>query len=51
MLQHVELNRTFWRLGDTEEDDAEALQLRAAFGLEGGDWTKLLERSRVVILA
>jgi hypothetical protein len=51
MLPHVELNRTFWRLGDTEDGDPEALQIRAAFGLEGEDWTKLLERSRVVVLA
>ena len=51
MLPHVELNRTFWRLGDTEEHDPERLKAYAAFGLEGEDWTKLLERSRVVILA
>jgi hypothetical protein len=51
MLPHVDLNRTFWRLGDTEKHDPEALKVYAAFGLEGEDWTKLLERSRVVVLA
>ena len=51
MLPHVELNRTFWRLGDTEEHDPEALKIYATFGLQVEDWTKLVERSRVVILA
>ena len=51
MLLHVELNRTFWRLEDTEEHDPERLKAYAAFGLESEDWTKLLARSRVVILA
>jgi hypothetical protein len=51
MLPHVELNRTFLRLGDREGHDPEALKVYAAFGLEGEDWAKLLERSRVVILA
>ena len=51
MLPHVELNRTFWRLGDTEEHDPERLKAYAVFGLEGEPWTTLLARSRVVILA
>jgi hypothetical protein len=51
MLPHIELNRRFWRLGDTEEHDPDALRMRAALGLGGETWSDLLEQSRVVILA
>ena len=51
MLPHVELNRSFWRLGDTEEHDPDALRMRSALGLGDETWIDLLERPRVVILA
>src|SRR5918992_5296067 len=51
MLPHVELNRTFWPLGDSHEYDPDRLRATSAFGLNQFHWPELLEMSRVVILA
>ena len=51
MIQHVELNRVFWPLEDSEECDPDIL--RSMFGLGSNElgWPELLTGSRVVILA
>jgi hypothetical protein len=51
MLPHIELDRTFWPLGDGDEYDPNTLRARAAFGLNQMRWSDLLAITRVVILA
>jgi hypothetical protein len=51
MMSHIELDRTFWPLGDGDEFDPDTLRARAAFGSNQLHWSDLLEMTRVVILA
>ncbi len=51
MPTHVDLDRTFWALGDREEFDPDIQRAHAAFGLLGTSWDELLKNPRVVILA
>src|SRR5438105_6069321 len=51
MPRHIELNRTFWPLGDGEEYDPDTLREKARFGLHLMHWSDLLTMTRVVILA
>src|SRR5262249_50607818 len=51
MPPHIELNRTFWPLGDGEEYDPDTLRAKAQFGLHLMHWSNLLTMMRVVILA
>jgi hypothetical protein len=50
MLSHIELDRTFWPLGDGDEYDPDTLRARAAFGSNQLRWSELLDMTRVVIL-
>ena len=51
MPRHIELDRTFWPLGDGEEYDPDTLRAQARFGLHLMHWSNLLTMTRVVILA
>jgi len=51
MPPHIELDRTFWPLGDGEEYDPDTLRAKANFGLNLMHWSDLLTMTRVVILA
>jgi len=51
MPPHVELDRTFWPLGDGEEYDPDTLRAKASFELYLMHWSDLLPMTRVVILA
>ena len=51
MPSHIELDRTFWPLGDGEEYDPDTLRAQARFGLSFMHWSDLLTMTRVVILA
>src|SRR5262249_36200126 len=51
MLLHIELDRTFWPLGDGEEYDPDTLRAKARFGMHLIHWSDLLTMTRVVILA
>ncbi|MFQ5955438.1 MAG: hypothetical protein ACE5JZ_10280, partial [Kiloniellales bacterium] len=51
MPTHVDLDRTFWSLGDEKDFDPDELRARAWFGLSGLSWNDLLKKPRVVILA
>lgn len=51
MPPHIELNRTFWPIGDEEEYDPDTLRAKAQFGLHLMHWSDLLTMMRVVILA
>ena len=51
MPRHIEVDRTFWPLGDGEEYDPDTLRAKARFGLNLMHWSDLLTMTRVVILA
>ena len=51
MPRHIELDRTFWPLGDGEEYDPDTLRAQARFELHLMHWSNLLTMTRVVILA
>jgi hypothetical protein len=51
MLPHIELDRTFWLLGDGDEYDPDTLRAKVAFGSNQLRWSDLLEATRGIILA
>jgi hypothetical protein len=51
MLPHIELDRTFWLLGDGDDYDPDTLRAKVAFGSNQLRWSDLLEATRGIILA
>src|SRR6266545_2406130 len=51
MPLHIELDRTFWLLGDGDEYDPDTWRAKTVFGLDQMHWSNILEMTRVVILA
>jgi hypothetical protein len=51
MLPHIELDGTFWPLGDGDEYAPDTLRARAVFGRNQMSWSDLLAMTRVVIPA